>query len=138
MILKKSLHSLRNQNQTFQNFQVTGFEITYLINGKSFLHNLKSDSWALVSAIKGQNMTRLQLLQTHGNFHQSNKYVNGQEGKNPTFVLPFYILTGSSHICFGDFTYVGIRTINRNGRGRVCLCQDNNKELSFPVWNQDK
>ena len=69
----KSLHWLSNQNQTFFNFWFTIFKISYFINWRSFWHILKSESWALVSAILWHNMNRLYMFKTHGNFHESNK-----------------------------------------------------------------
>ena len=51
-MIKKSLHSLSNQIKTFWNFLLTIFKILCLINGKNFLPNLKTERWALVSAIK--------------------------------------------------------------------------------------
>ena len=36
-MIKKSLYSLSNQIQTFLNFELTIFKISYLINYKSFL-----------------------------------------------------------------------------------------------------
>ena len=55
----------------FLNFWLTIFKILYLINGKSILPNLKSESWALVSAIKWHNMTRFYMIKTHINFQKS-------------------------------------------------------------------
>ena len=46
-----SNNSLRNQIHTFLNFWLTIFKISYLINRKSFLLNLKYENWTLVSAI---------------------------------------------------------------------------------------
>ena len=60
-------------------FLLTILEISYLKKWKSFWPNLKSGSWALVSAIKRHNMTRLYMLKIHGNFNQRRTNVNGQE-----------------------------------------------------------
>ena len=54
----KSLHSLSNKIH-FLFVWLNIFKISYHINWKSFWPNLKSERWALISAITWPNMTRL-------------------------------------------------------------------------------